>query len=254
MSKSKSLPKIFLFNILLPSVLLFSVFFYISAAETKSPDDPSNPNNQNNNKFKLNEKQARQKIYDAISRKFGNIKKYSFSVIWPFVAEKFVDGVRLTNNELREIRNITEEGLKSESNAKRVQTRKAFVTYAAKVVKKPVEKTTVEWKEFQTLVPVTNFKDVERKRYDEDKLKQSIYGKIVETISKKSYDYALDKTGKTGVADTIQKYIAKDLWQKIKSDGASLQDFLGKLRWKKLDQLIDNLVKRGSPDKNPPKK
>jgi hypothetical protein len=249
MKKSVYLINIFLFNL--------SAFNLALAIETKLPDNPNNSSNQankNGHNYTLSEKEARDKIYNTIGKKFGNIKKYSISLIWPFITEKIVEGVKLTNSELREIKNIAEENLKSSASSKIVLARKAFITYVTQVVIKPIQQTTIKWKEIETLVPVTNFKDVERKRYDENKLKHSIYSKIVESISKKSYDYTLEKTGKANIAETIQKYIAKDLWQKIKSEGTSLQEFLGKLRWKKLDQLIDNIIKRGSPDKNQPNK
>lgn len=245
---------IYIINIFLFNLLAFNLSL---AIETKLPDNSNNISNQNNkngDSYTLNEKDAREKIYNIINKKFGNIKKYSINLIWPFLTEKFVNEVKLTNSELREIKNIAEENLKSSNNSKSVLARKAFITYVTQVVRKPVQQTITKWKEIETLVPITNFKDVERKRYDEEKLKCNIYSKIIESISKKSYDYALNKTGKSNIAETIQKYIAKDLWQKIKLEGASLQEFLGKLRWKKLDQLIDNIINRGSPDKNQPNK
>ena len=219
-------------SVFFASLLLFNVFL-LSAATSPTEN------------YNLGENKARVKINNFINKKFGSIKKFFVTIAWPLMTQKQIDAVRLNNNELREIRNIAEENIKSENNYKTAATRKAFIRYITQVVKKPVKKVTIEWKEIEKQVPITEFKDAVRKRYDKTKLKQNIYANIAELISKKSYDYAMDKTKSSYKAKTVQELIAKEFLQKIKLKGAKLWEFLGKNRQSKIDLIIEHLTKKG---------
>lgn len=232
--------KTIIFTNFFTSLLLFCTSTTIAA--TKIPDNQNIQNNPENIVYKLSERKVRERINKSIGNKFGNITRFSIDLVWPFRSQKQVDKIRLENSELREIRNIAEENIKSENNCKIVSIKKAFVKYIIQMIKKPVKKEITEWKEFEKAVPVTDFREVEKKRYDKKKLKQNIYINTIELIAKKSYDYAFAKTNNRDIAKTVQQNITSELMEKIGLKNVSLQDFLGKSRENKIDLLIEQII------------
>jgi len=200
--------------------------------------------NTNNNNYTLSEEQARNKMQSDIGKKFGKKICSLFIFFWPFRSQESTDNIKLKNKELQEIKNIAEKEIKSPDNYRSVLCREAFIKYVTKIIKKPEKKVSVEWKHEKKQIPVREFKDVKRKRYDEHKLKNSTYDKVIELISEKSYTYALKKTKSPVVADIVKKKIAKELQDKIHNKQTSLSNYIGKKREKKIDGIIDALSKK----------
>lgn len=227
------------------TLFTLSIFLFVNT-KIYCPDQAENPANQNKNDnkdiFSLSENKARAKVNRILASKFGGLKKVFATIFSPILSQKTIDSIRLENDELRTIRNIATEKLESSNNYKMVSVRKSFVKYIAQVVKKPVEKKVIEWQELEKLIPLQGFKDVDKKRYDKDKLKTSIYSSVMDFIGAKSYEYTKEKTKSSSLATKAKDFIKHEMVQRIKLKKFNLKDFIGRKREYKIDKFIEQLL------------
>jgi len=220
------------------SILSFLIF---SSFTTIQPDKPNGKKNEITNKknslYKLDKNQARKKISYLIRSKFGKIYTLLLS-LWPFKSQYQKDKVNLRKKELREINAIAEQEIESPDNYKKVPCQESFVRY----VKVKDEK-----------VPVTDFRTIKRRKWHEGKLEAGIFGKIVILLSKRSYEYALKKTGNPVIADMVKRIISSELIDKIESNRESLAVYIGKDREIKVDGIINQIIDKENYTRNPPK-
>jgi len=235
-------------------ILLLTISCFTVVNTEKKPDKNKRPfTSIRNNQYKLNEKQARQKIGAIIQKKFGQFCSFILSW-WPFKSEEQQNSENLVKKEIQEINTLAQEEIDCPDNYKRIVCQEPFVRYIEKTVKKPVKKVIVEWKECKERVPVTDFRAVRRRRWHEEKLKTGIFGKIVTLLSNKAYAYAIQKTGSPVIADLIRKKIATELIQKIESDKKSLTMYLGKAREAQVEEMIQEIVTKEHYQKHHQKK
>jgi len=228
------------------SILSLLVLSSFTNVNTEKPNNKKGPSiAKRNSPYKLDENQAKTKISYMIRKKFGRIFSFILS-LWPFKSQKQKDQENLRKKELQEINSIAQKEIESPENYKRILCQEPFIRYIEKIIKKPVKKIIVEWQECKERIPVTDFKTVRRKRWHEEKLKASIFGKIVTLLSKKSYEYALKKTGNPVIANIVKRTISSELISKIEANKQSLAVYIGKDREIKIENIINQIVDKES--------
>ena len=235
---------------------ILSLLILSSFTNTNAPKKPNNKSPfiaNRNSPYKLDENQARKKISTIIRKKFGKICSFFLS-LWPFKSKKQKDGENLRKKELQEIKSIAQEEIESPDNYKRILCQEPFVRYIEKIVKKPIKRIIIEWKECKERVPVTDFKAVRRRKWHEEKLKTGLFAKIVTLLSKKSHEYALKKTGNPVIADIVKRKIATEIINKIKAGNQSLAIYIGKNREIKIENMINQIIDKEQYQGNTPKK
>jgi len=178
---------------------------------TISPKKQSDFSHMDSN-YRWDEITARNKINQEIRKKFGS--ESSIWWRWPFLSRNEIEKKHKKNKEIKEIQNIVDSQINSSKNFKRIT------------------------------------KTIVQKKWHRKKLKTSVSIAICKFIEKKSYDYALHKSGNTVIADIVRKIITKKIKTEFELPYAPLARYLGKERERLIDRIIRKIRQQERRGKN----